>query len=255
METANRIFIYKDPTLEGVRAEIHYFHGDGMDITPMFKPVLKIDSHELQARLGMVRCNIQPAHNSNGRLTELNGHAKGMISDVKLRLSLGDTPTFTEAIGTHSSEPLKPAPSATKAAYKDESGTVHLPTQNEAEEPPAQWQQCVLKPDDVIDGTINYHGYQSRTYGTKNKPHYCVDLISNGFGKIPLRIWGVDLERALDEAQATIGDAVQIHCIGQEPVNFFGTANASYGKSNASSTQVKRKIYMIHKLGAPTDET
>lgn len=249
MKTANRIFVYKDPTLEGVRAEIHYFHGNGMDITPMFKPVLKIDSDELRARLGMVRCNIQPVQNSNGRLTDINGHAKGMINEVKLRLSFGDTPTPPEAIGTHSNEPLKPAPFATETA-KDDPGTAHPPTQNEVEEPPAPWQQFVLMPDDVIGGTIIYHGLQPRSLGTKAINHFCIDLFSPRFGETPLRIWGVDLERALDDAQATFGDAVQIQCLGQEPVNFFGTSNASN-----RNVQKKRKIYMIHKLGAQTDET
>lgn len=66
------------------------------------------------------------------------------------------------------------------------------------------------------NGKLVKHGVAPYQFDEKEKPNYYVE-VEMPDGKIE-RYWGVDLERAIEEAQAEIGHEIELQNLGRQPV-------------------------------------
>lgn len=66
-------------------------------------------------------------------------------------------------------------------------------------------------------GFLEDAGVQKRTMGDRTFDQYAVDLRDADSG-VPVRLWGTDLQRALENVQARVGDLLQVDETGSRPV-------------------------------------
>jgi hypothetical protein len=106
----------------------------------------------------------------------------------------------------------------------------------------AQFQRATPRPDikakteEFTVGVLQSLGMQPRTVGNREFKQYCVDVLltegeSRGMVK---RLWGTDLERALTDSGARLGQTVHVWHHGSMPI-----ANSNGGSSYKNSFSMK----------------
>lgn len=70
-------------------------------------------------------------------------------------------------------------------------------------------------PKESHRGVLNGMGVFPRQQGLKKFKQYAVDLISPEVG--PSRVWGEDLQRALEDSGAQVGDTIEVQLTGRSP--------------------------------------
>jgi hypothetical protein len=121
-----------------------------------------------------------------------------------------------------------------------------VPPSQEISSPPAnqdQFQRAEPRPDikpkteEFTVGILQSVGMQDRTTATRKYKHYCIDItLTDGDSRGMIkRLWGADLERALTESHALLGNRVEVCHHGSMPIT---NANGSSSYKNSYSMKV-----------------
>lgn len=142
-------------------------------------------------------------------------------------------------------KPLEPAAAAPVVA-REQKVAVQKPSSEGQKAQPSQGDQfrraephpeIKAKVEEFTVGILQSLGMQERTIGNRSPfKQYCLDILltdgeSRGMVK---RLWGADLERALEESHAVLGNRVEVRHHGSMP-----TANAGGGTSYKNSYSIK----------------
>lgn len=84
---------------------------------------------------------------------------------------------------------------------------------------------------------------RKRTY-----TQFAIDVAVERLGGATHRIWGTDLERALDEAQVTVGDRIEVIGKGYVPITIQRRTTDDKGAVVTKPKATKKKVYVIRKL-------
>lgn len=147
------------------------------------------------------------------------------IDDVKLMLKKkldANVPTVLKAHKDPDPDLVVTNDQVVKQAKKSEHSSVHKNVAKRA----------------VVDsarGILEFAGISKRTMGDRDIQHFAVDVGVPGVGT--RRLWGIDLERAIERAHASVGDEVSIEYTGTSPV-YLENGTVEY-----------KKHYIVQKLG------
>lgn len=86
----------------------------------------------------------------------------------------------------------------------------------------------------AYQGALVGSGVQTRTVGSRTYESYCVTFDDEALGT-EHQLWGADLERALKESGALVGDRVRIELVGETPTMVKGKS-------------VTKKIWQVSKV-------